>query len=64
MVVQKLLADRFQLKFHKENRELSSYILTGAKGGQKMTAGSTDPNQLPGFRIRGLGVLTVQNATM
>jgi uncharacterized protein (TIGR03435 family) len=63
-MVQKLLADRFQLKFHKDTKELSAYILTIAKGGQKMTAGSTDPNQLPALFFRGLGVLTVQNATM
>lgn len=63
-MVDKLLADRFQLKFHKDSKELSAYVLTVAKGGQKMTAGSTDPNQLPGLFFRGLGVLTVQNATM
>ena len=63
-MVRKLLADRFQLKFHKDSKELSAYVLTVAKGGQKMTAGSTDPNQLPGLFFRGLGVLTVTNATM
>ena len=63
-MVQKLLADRFQLKFHNDKKELSAYVLTVAKGGQKMTAGSTDPNQLPGLFFRQLGVLTVQNATM
>jgi uncharacterized protein (TIGR03435 family) len=63
-MVRKLLADRFQLKFHKDSKELSAYVLTVGKGGQKMTAGSTDPNQLPGLFFRGLGVLTVTNATM
>lgn len=63
-MVQKLLADRFQLKFHKDSKELSAYVLSVSKGGNKMTAGSTDPNQLPGLFFRGLGVLTVQNATM
>ena len=63
-MVQKLLADRFQLKFHNDKKELSAYVLTVAKSGQKMTAGSTDPNQLPGLFFRQLGVLTVQNATM
>jgi uncharacterized protein (TIGR03435 family) len=63
-MVQKLLADRFQLKFHKDTKELSAYLLTVAKGGQKMSAGSADPNQLPALFFRGLGVLTVQNATM
>jgi uncharacterized protein (TIGR03435 family) len=63
-MVEKLLADRFQLKFHKDSKELSAYVLTVTKTGNKMTAGSTDPNQLPGLFFRGLGVLTVQNATM
>ena len=63
-MVRKLLADRFQLKFHKDSKELSAYVLTVGKGGNKMTAGSTDPNQLPGLFFRGLGVLTVTNATM
>jgi len=63
-MVRKLLADRFQLKFHEDKKELSAYVLTVAKSGNKMTAGSTDPNQLPGLFFRGLGILTVQNATM
>jgi uncharacterized protein (TIGR03435 family) len=63
-MVQKLLADRFELKFHKDTRELSAYVLTVSKGGQKMTTGSDDPNQLPALFFRGLGVLIVQNATM
>jgi uncharacterized protein (TIGR03435 family) len=63
-MVKKLLADRFQLKFHEDKKELSAYVLTVAKSGNKMTAGSTDPNQLPGLFFRALGVLTVQNATM
>lgn len=63
-MLKKLLSDRFQFKFHKDTKELSAYLLTVAKSGNKMTAGSTDPNQLPGLFFRGLGVLTVQNATM
>ena len=34
--VQNLLADRFQLKFHHETRELPAYVLTIAKGGAKL----------------------------
>jgi uncharacterized protein (TIGR03435 family) len=63
-MLKKLLADRFQLKFHDDKKELSAYVLTVAKSGNKMTAGSTDPNQLPGLFFTGLGRLTVQNATM
>lgn len=36
-IMQKLLADRFQLKHHMEQRELTAYIVTVAKGGPKMT---------------------------
>lgn len=35
-IVQKLLADRFQLKSHEEQRLLPAYLLTVAKGGPKM----------------------------
>lgn len=63
-MVQKLLADRFQLKFHKDTKELSAYVLTVAKGGEKMTKSDAGPDHLPGFGLRGLGVVAVQNATM
>lgn len=61
---QKLLADRFQLKFHRETREMSAYVLTVAKNGPKMTKSTADANALPSLGLRGLGVLAVQNATM
>lgn len=62
MMIQKLLADRFQLKFHRESKKMSAYVLTVAKGGPKMQKGN--PNALPGLFFRQLGVMTVQNATM
>jgi bla regulator protein blaR1 len=61
---QKLMADRFQLKFHKETREMPAYVLTVAKNGPKMTKSTADANALPSLLFRGLGVLPVQNATM
>ena len=61
---QKLLAERFQLKFHRDTKELSAYVLSAAKSGPKMTKSDADPNALPALFFRGLGVLTVQNATM
>jgi uncharacterized protein (TIGR03435 family) len=36
-MIQKLLADRFGLKFHHEKRELSVYAIQIAKGGPKLT---------------------------
>jgi len=61
-MVRKLLADRFQLKFHRETKKMSVYVLTVAKGGPKMKKG--DPSGPPGVLFRQLGVLTVMNATM
>ena len=55
-MVQKLLADRFQLKFHKDTKELSAYVLSVSKSGQKMTKSDAGPNGLPGL-FSGLGVL-------
>jgi uncharacterized protein (TIGR03435 family) len=44
-MLQKLLADRFQLTLHREQREMSVYVLTVAKGGPKLKA--SDPNVPP-----------------
>ncbi len=44
---QKLLADRFQLSFHREKRELSAYTITVTKTGSKLVASLGDPNGLP-----------------
>ena len=35
-MMQALLADRFKLSFHRQNKELSAYALTVAKGGAKV----------------------------
>ena len=63
-MVQKLLADRFQLKFHKEKREMSAYVLTVAKSGNKMTKTDAGPNDLPGFGFGPVGTLRVFRANM
>ena len=41
--VRKLLADRFQLQFHHETREMSAYALTIARGGPRLT--KSDPEK-------------------
>jgi uncharacterized protein (TIGR03435 family) len=64
IMVQKLLADRFQLAFHRDKKELSVYALVVAKNGPKLTKSEGDPNGLPGLFFRGLGVLPARNATM
>jgi hypothetical protein len=51
MMIQKLLADRFQLKFHFEKRDLSVYAIRIAKTGAKITRSEDDPNGLPGWNF-------------
>jgi uncharacterized protein (TIGR03435 family) len=63
-MLQKLLADRFRLSFHREQRELAVYALVVDKKGVKLTKNDTDPNGLPGLFFRGLGVLPARNANM
>jgi bla regulator protein blaR1 len=63
-MLQKLLADRFKLTFHREKKELSVYAITVAKTGSKLTKSEGDPNGLPGLGFRGLGNLVVRNANM
>ena len=63
-MVAKLLVDRFQLKFHQEQKELSVYAIVPGKTGPKLTPSGGDPNGLPGLFFRKLGVLTCRNANM
>jgi uncharacterized protein (TIGR03435 family) len=49
IIIQKLLADRFQFKFHREKRELPVYAITVVKTGAKVTKSQSDPNGLPGL---------------
>jgi uncharacterized protein (TIGR03435 family) len=46
-LIRKLLEGRFGMKVHHEQREMSVYALTVAKGGTKMTPSTGDPNGLP-----------------
>jgi uncharacterized protein (TIGR03435 family) len=63
VMIQKLLADRFELAFHHEKRELTVYALTIGKNGPKLTKNeSGGPN--PALFFRGLGDLPGRNATM
>ena len=62
-MVQKLLADRFELKFHYEKKELPVYAIEVAKTGVKMTKNESNPLNLPGFG-GGPRALTVRNATI
>jgi uncharacterized protein (TIGR03435 family) len=64
VMLQKVLADRFQLAFHREKRELSVYAIVAAKSGAKLTDTAAAPGDLPGLFFRGLGDLVVRNATL
>jgi len=61
---QKLLEDRFQLKFHHEKRELSVYVISVAGSGPKMTKTTSAQTDTPAFFFRALGDLTVRNQNM
>ena len=43
-MMQKILVERFELKLHREQRVMSVFALTVAKGGPKMTPDASDPN--------------------
>jgi uncharacterized protein (TIGR03435 family) len=64
IMVQKLLADRFQLTFHRDQKEQSVYAITVVKTGAKMAKNETNPNGLPGFGGPPLRGFNVRNSTM
>jgi uncharacterized protein (TIGR03435 family) len=66
VMVRKLLADRFGMKFHQEKRDLPAFVLAVGKGGQKIQPTQLN-GPLPGFGMRpGAGGLTLNviNAKM
>jgi len=69
IMLQKLVADRFQLKFHREKKELSVYAIGVAKSGVKISKSQADPNGLPSLFFGGAGPgggmsFNVRNATL
>jgi uncharacterized protein (TIGR03435 family) len=64
MLIQDVLAQRFGLTFHHDQRELSVYALTVGKDGPKMTVTVNQPSDPRNFLFRGLGDLMVTNSTM
>jgi len=50
VMIRKLLASRFQLKFHHDKRELSAFVLTVGKDGPKLKAGQPNGN------LHGIGI--------
>jgi uncharacterized protein (TIGR03435 family) len=49
LMIQKLLVDRFQLRFHIEKKELPVYAMVVAKSGPKIAVSAGDPNAFPGI---------------
>jgi uncharacterized protein (TIGR03435 family) len=64
LLIQDALVERFGLKFHTEQREMTAYALTVAKGGPKLTLTADQPNAPGNFLFGGLGKLRVTNSTM
>ncbi|MGP0072860.1 MAG: TIGR03435 family protein [Bryobacteraceae bacterium] len=67
MMIQKLLADRFQLKFHFEKRDLPAYAVTITKAGAKIIRSQDDPKGYPGWyfgRTASGTTLTFRNSPM
>ena len=63
-MLQKLLADRFNLKFHHEKKELSVYAITVAKGGEKIKKEENSTLPIPGFGGMPQRGFNVRNGTM
>jgi uncharacterized protein (TIGR03435 family) len=64
LMMQKLLPDRFGLKFHHDQRKLNAYVITVAGGGPKMTKTKFGQNDPQAFGFRGFGDLIVGNMTI
>jgi uncharacterized protein (TIGR03435 family) len=63
-LMQKLLADRFSLKFHREQRELSVYLIVVGKTGAKLTIAGGDSKADPIMFFYGPAKFVAKNATM
>ena len=62
-MLQKLLAERFALAFHRDKKDISAYTITLGKNGPKLAKNETG-GILPGFGGRGPGSIGVRNSTM
>lgn len=66
-MIRKILAERFGLQLHHEQREMAVFALTVAKGGPKMIASTGDPNgwmEQQNWGTRDLHVEALKNASM
>jgi uncharacterized protein (TIGR03435 family) len=63
-MVQKLLANRFKLAMHHDQRELAVYALTVGKSGLKLSPSPAASTNLSGWGLKKAGVLGVKSMTM
>jgi len=63
-ILQKVLTERFQLKFHREKRELSIYAITLPENTKHKLTESASGENLPDLRFARRGLLPARNATM
>jgi uncharacterized protein (TIGR03435 family) len=63
-MVQKLLADRFKLTFHREKKELPAYVLVLEGTTPKIAKSDDNSPASPGFSGHGFGTIVVTNSTM
>ncbi|MBZ5577256.1 MAG: TIGR03435 family protein [Acidobacteriia bacterium] len=63
-MMQKLLADRFKLTIHHDQKELTVYTITVAQNGPKLTKSQSNGVALPGLGFRGPGNMMARNATI
>ncbi len=55
LMMRTLLADRFKLAFHRQNKELRSYVMTVAKGGHKLH--ESEPDSKPSRQNSAVGTV-------
>jgi len=58
VMIRKLLADRFQLKFHHDKREMSAFVLTIGKEGAKLRPGRQNGS------LHGIGMQEAKNGSL
>jgi uncharacterized protein (TIGR03435 family) len=63
IMVRKLLGERFQVKAHKEKKELPVYAIGLSRGGAKISKNDTS-GDMPNFIFRNAGSIIVTNATI
>ncbi len=63
VMIRKLLADRFQLAFHRETKELAVFAITVPKSGAKISK-SVDPNNPTNVFVGAHGKILATNATI